>query len=926
MQNPFNSFMFCSSDFLCARGIWAMDDREPNVEHAARGFRAKWRKTGDVDKSETDMQQQLLPFDFNPADASLVTEIHDSPVDANDEISPFAPGEHRSEVSGLEGSVCNKSPLWNFDLEENVDAPAASVSDGYEPSSVQDDSLQDVGGQSSAHDDAAAVSDLFIRGVKNASIVMPWELPLMKSIFGDLSTEPSLSMPMSWGDTSIPVRPDSTPSTLGPKIPSSCKWVCAKHVRYKTDENFIEQKSRAMNNATQKWKFLIYLDLNCSETGIQFRDNGYDPVLMESLFGVKSPSTIIKRANSITMFFRWHSRNGLDPFLPFSERDVWSYILSQAGNSNAATRSQGLLQALRFAHYVIGMHGALDCANSRRLIGQAQIQLSRKPVTKQARALTVGEVRMLHGIAEDETHSNVDRCIASNLLMMLYGRCRVSDVSFIHEILHDSEGTSGFVEISTRYHKSARSAQQKSLLLPIVIANAGLGSVDWLSMWIANRKRVGLVTSGDVQGALCPAPKVGDFVTWLKRPLSASEISAILKSFLDCDDPDLSSHSLKATTLSWAAKGGMSRDDRRILGRHSTVLLDSDSFYSRDLSFGPVSMLRKVIHMIKDGIFHPDSMRSNYFPEGRPATSATPVHAVMQPVTPVFQGLHATTSKAADAAGEDVDALHVDLDCQPGGGSDMHKNVDPPTDLKLEEEWEHVDALQSDQPIQVDSDTDSEASLSTDDSCDSDSADDDVDFASSMQRPGSSGQHVVLVRNNKSTVVHECKDKASVDVQTNEVMHDTMDGGFTACGRVINEKFDLVNGTKDWTALCRVCFKGRRGPAMISWFTLDSRWKRNCCRQLQHFMCDVRCNVPSSCESGHCLWEGQWDLMLSRCCECFIGSDCNNVVGNQIQWDKGNVSSAMCTQKLMQWHHPMRECSMLPEHVQCSLEACASFM
>jgi hypothetical protein len=54
---------------------------------------------------------------------------------------------------------------------------------------------------------------------------------------------------------------------------------------------------------------------------------------------------------------------------------------------------------------------------------------------------------------------------------------------------------------------------------------------------------------GSVQGALVPAPIVGDCVSWMKRPLSAGEVMNTLKGFPQSNDSSLSSHSLKATAL-----------------------------------------------------------------------------------------------------------------------------------------------------------------------------------------------------------------------------------------------------------------------------------------------------------------------------------------------------------------------------------------
>ena len=110
-----------------------------------------------------------------------------------------------------------------------------------------------------------------------------------------------------------------------------------------------------------------------------------------------------------------------------------------------------------------------------------------------------------------------------------------------------------------------------------------------------------------------PAPLMGDSVQWLKRPLAPGEISGILKNFLKSSDENLTSHSLKATALSWAAKAEVPREQRRVLGRHAAAVQGSDTFYSRDLCVGPVNSLQKVVAMIRDRIFNPDASRSNYF-------------------------------------------------------------------------------------------------------------------------------------------------------------------------------------------------------------------------------------------------------------------------------------------------------------------------
>ena len=422
-----------------------------------------------------------------------------------------------------------------LDLGFDAESCHAGASSLYEPSSDflerSNDSAVDVGGFSSARDDTAAISDQFIKGARLTTLTMPWETPLMRQIFGEVAQGARLSMPLDWGDSTVPVV-DSTGSGIEqPAIPSVSCQQSFQFIRHTTDATYIQQRDKTLQCALQKWRFLVMLEPEASDVGRQLvgKDEQETELVLTSVMGVKSPNTVLKRANALLLYYRWNSVNGHFPMVPFNEEDIWRYVQEQTGRSSSASRSQSLIQGLRFAHFVMGFHGALSCANSRRISGQAQIQLSLKAPVRQARPLTVAEVRTLHSIADGWSHSKVDKCIASTLLLMLYGRCRVSDVNYIHEILHDVSGSTGFLEVTTRYHKSARTAQQKALLMPILVGSVGVTAFPWIQAWISNRKACGLPTSGVVDGALMPAPLMGDSVQWLKRPLAPGEISGILK-------------------------------------------------------------------------------------------------------------------------------------------------------------------------------------------------------------------------------------------------------------------------------------------------------------------------------------------------------------------------------------------------------------
>ena len=208
--------------------------------------------------------------------------------------------------------------------------------------------------------------------------------------------------------------------------------------------------------------------------------------------------------------------------------------------------------------------------NRRRIIGLASIQLSMKASTRQARPLSVAEVSKLHQVASSGDTPLVDRVVATHFLLMIYGRCRASDTCAVQSISHDNDQKTGFVELSTRQHKSSKSAVTKSWLLPIVMPCFGVADPSWIQSWWECRLEAGLKVMGEINGPLLPAPRmtgVTSEIAWTSRPMTCVEMSGMLRSFLDAeDDLFLTSHSMKSTKLSWASKAEMPREYRRILG------------------------------------------------------------------------------------------------------------------------------------------------------------------------------------------------------------------------------------------------------------------------------------------------------------------------------------------------------------------------
>lgn len=78
---------------------------------------------------------------------------------------------------------------------------------------------------------------------------------------------------------------------------------------------------------------------------------------------------------------------------------------------------------------------------------------------------------------------------------------------------------------------------------------------------------------------------------------------------LDASMNALTSHGMKATTLSFLSKWGAHPDDREILGHHSLKNRTSLECYSRDIQAGPLRVLESCLKEVRIGAFRPDVAR-----------------------------------------------------------------------------------------------------------------------------------------------------------------------------------------------------------------------------------------------------------------------------------------------------------------------------
>jgi hypothetical protein len=209
-----------------------------------------------------------------------------------------------------------------------------------------------------------------------------------------------------------------------------------------------------------------------------------------------------------------------------------------------------------------------------------------------------------------------DRVMAGHALYALYARARWSDSLFPTkwELDEDEEG-GGYFQADTLVSKTSTTAEKRTRFLPLTGPLKGITTSSWFENWLQLRKQAELqdpdgkhplITSIRLDGAFSKTKlSTSDASSWLRDLLKLGNFKAEQRD-------QVSSHSLKATPLSWCAKYGLNLATRQVLGYHASAANTSAAHYSRDELAAPLRAFEEVLEAIREGRFRPDQTRSGY--------------------------------------------------------------------------------------------------------------------------------------------------------------------------------------------------------------------------------------------------------------------------------------------------------------------------
>ena len=447
---------------------------------------------------------------------------------------------------------------------------------------------------------------------------LPWETGPFKLIFGDTIGVDALAfrMPVPL-DTPATASPPPVPETVakaGKRVHACLFHSCtAKH-----REGSEVTEEELWNIALSKWRTIFALTNHQGQVGNMLvdsfwaGDNKSRKEIIRDVMGLTAPRTAYKRANDLLRCFQFHV-DELDCAWPWDTKSVASYLKTLEGSKGEASATLGLFQAMRFAFHVLDIPFDTSLLSDRRTQGRAKRLVVDSGPLKQAEALTVQQVIQVERKIVDTNTCDQDRFLIGGMLFTLFSRSRWSDHKHLDFIVFDlDEKGEGFIEAQTFHHKTRNTRKASKRALPLVCPAVSLAGVDWISAWFKAGVNLGFNWDAHPLGALVLAP-CGTGLT--KRRCTSSEATRMLRDLLDLDDTSgVSSHTLKATTLTWCGKRGLSEAECLLLGHHVTGS-KSRAVYSRELLAAPLRAYTALIREICDGDFRPDASRSGWLSE-----------------------------------------------------------------------------------------------------------------------------------------------------------------------------------------------------------------------------------------------------------------------------------------------------------------------
>ena len=511
-----------------------------------------------------------------------------------------------------------------------------------------------------------------MRNVAESPVQLPWESDEWACIFDPNHDSLDALVPQFEPKLKVPKLIHDKPSdnlVSQPDVSSSdfTKPLFMVVVSRRKDQVWTEKREAELQRALMKWDTIVRNwpdEWKCKQELLACPTVNDSMNLLGDYLTGKAPATLLKRANS--MVFLHTTLQQLGFFWPLGEPEMYRIIKTLHSTGNRTSRLKSILEAVTFCRYSFDISDLHPITVSKRCLGATGSDFANK--LNQASPLTVADIWHLHTCLDNG--DAWDRVFSGAALFCIYARARWSD--FIHgncirvDVL-ESSGKVAYVDMEVQIHKTMQATANKFKFLELVASGSGIFGDDWVRGWIDALKNIGVDPFSNQPGkTLMPAP--AEDGTTLRRALESDEASVWLRLMLGENvkrsesTRQISSHSLKATILSMAAKRGLKHEDRLAMGHHAHPFRMADT-YARDAQARTIRLIDKLLLEIRAGYFDPDTTRAGRFNKNYAPDPSLDVGAVSFLESDVESAaLDAQVDEALDNAVQTVEDGQIELE------------------------------------------------------------------------------------------------------------------------------------------------------------------------------------------------------------------------------------------------------------------------
>ena len=432
-----------------------------------------------------------------------------------------------------------------------------------------------------------------------------WERGFLKKIFGAPTSMGNFQEFVDTVDPDIELReetdkmdpPSSLFARLGEKDPEP-------------SVNWLARKEKLRNKEVEEWMPILLSQPNATELGQQLatmRASGASALrlrqLLQAWLSSRDPLTLAKHRRSLGKFSAWiKDAEDLNQTIPFDQETVLNYMRHLWDRRASGSSSIQFYKACLFSLHVLGAKNLAAFGDSARVKGF--LAAAHRTIERRAkrRPLTVAEIGSLEGIVLSEDKSETERIIAGMFLFQTFARARWHELGAVSALHADHPDEDGFLEIEVDSVKTAAQHLRGKKSFHMLSMAWGVTEKPWAGVWLRLRRDNDLL---DLRGAgLVPVP--GEDGSWLRKPMTSTRATSWLKHLLGKTEPELGTHSCKATVLFWANTGGSTEEQRRLLGYHRSGGSRMIDLYGRDVQAGAAKELLRLVRSVRSGALKPD--------------------------------------------------------------------------------------------------------------------------------------------------------------------------------------------------------------------------------------------------------------------------------------------------------------------------------